>query len=139
MNEPQPGGGTRWGSPRFRNPGKSSLNRGVAALGVAAGGYLIGFFIPTLSRQGQSVTGGQWSFWPVGGIFAFLLAVMAIQIGRKTRRFIDYLPEPRRERVGNFMDLELERKRATAGIALGIVAIVANPLIGFFIFLLARR
>jgi hypothetical protein len=36
------------------------------------------------------------------------------------------------------MDLDLERKRATAGVALGIVAIVANPLIGFLMFLLLR-
>lgn len=127
------------GPRRFRNPGKMSLNRGLAALGVAAGGYLIGFLIPFLSRQGRSVTGGQWFFWPIGGIFALFLAVFAIQIGRKTMQFIDGLPEQRRERLGNFMDLELERKRATAGVAVGIVAIAANPLIGFFIFLLVRR
>jgi hypothetical protein len=139
MDERESAGVGGPGSRRFRNPGKMSLNRGLAALGAAAGGYLIGFLIPFLSHQGRSAASGQWFFWPIGGIFAFLLAVMAIQIGRKTRRFIDGLQEPRRERLGNFMDFELERKRATAGVAIGIVAIAANPFIGFFIFLLVRR
>jgi hypothetical protein len=124
---------------RFRNPGKMSLNRGLVALAVAVGGYLIGFRVTGLSHQGQAGAGGGWSFWPIGGVFALFMAIMAIQIGRKTRRFIDKLPAPRRERVGNFMDLELERKRATAGVALGIIAIAANPLIGFLVLLIVRR
>jgi hypothetical protein len=124
---------------RFRNPGKMSLNRGLVALAVAAGGYLLGFLLAGLSHQGQAGGGGGWFFWPIGGIFAFLMAIAAIQIGRRTRRFIDSLPAARRERVGSLMDLELERKRATAGVALGIIAITANPLIGYLVLLIVRR
>ena len=144
------GGGQGWDGPgyrqggafgayRSRTPGRSSLNRALVALAVAAAGYALGLIIPALANQSSTNAGGGRFFWPIGGIFAFFLAVIAIQIGRRTRLFIDNLPEAQRHWVNDFMNLQLERKRATAGIAVGIVAIIANPLIGYFIILLVHR
>jgi hypothetical protein len=132
-------GGAGAGASRFRNPGKSSLNRALAALAVAAVGYALGFAIVALSHQGSMTSGGGLAFFPIGGLFALFLAVIAIQIGRKTRMFIDGLDAARRERIGAFIDLELERKRATAGMVVGVIAILANPLVGFLVIVLVRR
>lgn len=121
---------------RLRNPGKASFNRGIAALSVAAAGYILGFLLPWAANSSQSVSGipaGRFMFMPIGGIASFFLAIVAIQIGRKTKRFIGQLPPARRERLGSFMDVEKESRRASAGIALGIISIVANPLVGFFL------
>ncbi len=121
---------------RLRNPGKASFNRGMAALAVAAAGYILGFLLPwavNSSQSGSGIAAGRFMFMPIGGIASFFLAIVAIQIGRKTKRFIGQLPPVRRERLGSFMDIEKESRRASAGIALGIICIVANPLVGFFI------
>jgi hypothetical protein len=119
---------------RFRNPGKASINRGIAALAVAAAGYALGFLIPWAVSSAQTVSGarsGRFMFMPVGGIASLLLAVMAIQTGIKTKRFIGDLTPARRERLSFSMDLAKENKRAITGVALGVISIAINPLIGF--------
>jgi hypothetical protein len=75
---------------------------------------------------------------PIGGIAALLLAIVAIQAGTRTKRFFNNLDPARRERLGFFMDLEKESRLASAGIALGVIGIVINPLIGFFIIAILR-
>jgi len=125
----------------LRNPGKASFNRGIAALAVAVAGYILGFLLPWAVNSSQSVSGipaGRFMFMPIGGMASFFLAIIAIQIGRKTKRFVGQLPPARRERLGSFMDLEKESRRASAGIALGIISIAANPLFGFFLITILR-
>ena len=123
---------------RFGNPGRASLNRGLAALAVAAAGYLLGFLLPWALSPSQSAGNGRFMFMPIGGIASFVLAFAAIMIGTKTKRFIRELAPARRERIGSFVDLDRESGLATRGVALGIASMVANPLIGFVLFAALR-
>jgi len=125
-----------WSPARRAKAGKASLNRALAALGIAAAGYLFGFLIP-LASSGNSTT-GHMVFFPIGGIFSLFLAVSAIMIGTKVRRAIGALPDERRERISPYVDLERQRTYATIGVAIGIVSIIANPLIGFLLYSVLR-
>lgn len=123
---------------RFKGrPGKASFNRGIAALAVAAGGYLLGFLLPLAIGSG-GYGGGRMLFLPLGGITSLVLAVIAITIGRKVLKFERGMNEIQRRRLGAFMDVEGEKRLASIGIVLGVAAIVANPLIGFLIYAIAR-
>jgi len=125
---------------RRRNPGRTSRNFGIAALAVAAAGYILSFLIAWAvnSPRTSPGVGGRFVFMPIGGIAALLLAIVAIQAGTRTKRFFNNLDPARRERLGFFMDLEKESRLASAGIALGVIGIVINPLIGFFIIAILR-
>jgi hypothetical protein len=57
----------------------------------------------------------------------------------KVRRFVRGLGEDQRDRLGTFVELEKQDRYAAAGIALGIVTIVFNPLIAFFIVAVVTR
>ncbi len=124
--------------PGPRRPGRASFNRGLAALAVAVGGYLVGFMVPLLLNPSDPLHSGRFMFLPIGGIAALFLAVMAMQTGVRTRRFINGLPEPRRERIGSFVNVEGESRLAGWGIALGAASIALNPLIGFIVIAIIR-
>lgn len=125
---------------RRRNPGRTSRNFGIAAISIAAGGYALGFLIAwALNSSGTSTgVGGRYVFMPIGGIAALVTAVVAIQAGTRTKRFINDLGPVRRERLGLFMDVEKESRLASLGIALGVISVVINPLIGFIILAILR-
>ncbi len=125
---------------RRRNPGRTSRNFGIAALAVAAAGYILGFLIAWAVNSSQTAggAGGRFVFMPIGGIASLLLAIVAIQAGLRTKRFINSLEPARRERLGFLLDLEKESRLASAGIALGVISVVVNPLIGFFIIAILR-
>jgi hypothetical protein len=63
---------------------------------------------------------------------------MAIYIGRKVLGFLNSLPPERAERVAFFMDIEDEKKWSSRGVVLGVVSIVINPLVVFFVLLFVR-
>lgn len=121
-----PGGRRPW-IPVTR-PGEAGRNRGIAALAIAAGGYLLGFLVPWATRSGGA---GRFVFVPLGGIASLVFAVFAIHIGLRVRRFTEDLPVLRRERLEMFMDLEKEKRRASMGMMLGVISIVVNPLVAF--------
>jgi hypothetical protein len=124
----------QWSRERRLNAGKTSLNRGIAALAVAAGGNLLGLLIPWAVSSGQSSNGpllGRAVFFPVGGIVSLVLALIAISIGRKVKKFIGGLADFQRERISSFVDLEKQKRYASTGIGLGITSIVLNPLLVF--------
>jgi len=122
-----------------RRPGTAAFYRGIAALCVAATGYLLGFLVPWAVGSTRSPGSGPYMFLPIGGLASLVLAGFAIYIGRRVLRFFENLPEPRRAFVGRLMDVDRELKRAKAGIALGVASIVANPLIGFVVLTIVRR
>lgn len=126
-------GGNGWQQPeRRRNAGRRSFNTGLAALGIAAFGYLLGFLFPLLiNSTGNGLSAPRVMFLPFGGFAALLIAVMAISTGMRVRRFIDGLQEDQRARLGGFVDIEKQRRYATWGTALGAASIVFNPLIAF--------
>jgi hypothetical protein len=128
----------RANSPGPRRLGKAAFNRGLAALAVAVGGYLLGFMVPLLVNSTDPLRSGRFMFMPIGGIASLFLAVIAIQIGLRTRRFAAGLPALRRERLSSFLDVEGELRLAGWGIALGAASIVANPLIGFVVIAIIR-
>lgn len=130
------GDNTSWSGPR--RPGRASFHRGLAALAVAAGGYLLGFMLPLLVSSSEPVSSGRFMFMPIGGIASLFLAVIAIQIGIATRRFAAGLPAPRLERLASFVDVEGEVRLAGWGVALGAASIAANPLIGFLLIAIIR-
>ena len=119
-----------WPPDRRRRAGKASFNRGIGALAIAAAGYLIGFLMPLASSGGT----GQMVFFPTGGIFSLFMAVMAIVIGRKVRRGTSGLTEEQKQRAAGFIDIDRQRTFAAWGIALGIISIVCNPLLGFAVY-----
>jgi hypothetical protein len=125
---------------RRRNPGRTSRNFGIAAVSIAAAGYILGLLIAWALNSSRTSTGvgGRFVFMPIGGIAALVTAIVAIQAGTRTRRFIKDLGSVRRERLGFFMDVEKESRLASVGIALGVISIVINPLIGFFIIAVLR-
>jgi hypothetical protein len=133
----QPYPGTEHLAPRRPNPGKIARNRGIAALAVAAAGYLLGFLLPLAIGSARSGTAtSKLLFMPIGGIASLMLAVIAIYFGRKVAAFLDGMPPLRREYINRFMDVALEKRRASMGVTLGVIAIVANPLIGFTLYAL---
>jgi hypothetical protein len=107
----------------------------LVAVAIAWGGYLIGFLIPALSSSG---TRSGWAFFPVGGIAALLVAVSAIAIGSRVRGFARRLSEDQRARIASVWDLDRQVRFATLGIALGILSIVCNPLVGFIVVVIVR-
>ncbi len=134
------GGGPGYGparAARFRDPGKASLNRGLAALAVAAAGYLLGFLLPLAVSSGGT-PGRRLVFTPIGGIISLFLAAMAIAVGVRTRRFIREMAPARRERMAALVDIERQSRLSAAGIALGVVSLIANPLLGFIIYMALR-
>jgi hypothetical protein len=125
---------------RRRNPGRTSRNLGIAAIAIAVGGYILGFLIAwalNSSRVSPGV-GGRFVFMPIGGLAALVTAIVAIQAGTRTKRFINSLEPVHRERLGFFMDLEKESGLASAGLALGVISIFLNPLIGFLVIAVLR-
>jgi hypothetical protein len=128
--EPRGGRPGLWPPDRRRRAGKASFNRGLGALAIAAAGYLIGFLIP-LASSGNT---GRMVFFPIGGIFSFFMAVMAIVIGRKVRQGTAGLSPEQKQRATGFIDIDRQRTFAAWGIALGIVSIVFNPLLGFALY-----
>jgi hypothetical protein len=125
---------------RRRNAGRRSLNMGLVGLGIAAFGYLLRFLLPLAVNSAQrGLSAGRVMFLPFGGIASLFAAVMAISIGMKVRRFVRGLGEDQRDRLGTFVELEKQDRYAAAGIALGIVTIVFNPLIAFFIVAVVTR
>ena len=141
MNDNEYDSKQQWSRERRQNAGKVSLNRGIAALAVAAGGNLLGFLIPWAVNSGQSSNGplvGRAVFFPVGGIVSLMLAILAISIGRKVNKFIDGLSDLQRERISSFIDLEKQRRYASTGIGLGVVSIAFNPLLAFGLIAIMR-
>ncbi|MFH1150839.1 MAG: hypothetical protein V1748_10245 [Actinomycetota bacterium] len=137
MAEVPPYPGTENLAPKRPHPGNIAFRRGIAALAVAVGGYLLGFLVPLLLGLARSrTTGARLVFMPVGGIIALMLSVVAIYTGKKVKAFLDAMPPLRRQYLSRFMDPDLERRRASTGITLGIIAIIANPLIGFALYVL---
>ncbi|MCJ7652784.1 MAG: hypothetical protein MUO75_03660 [Actinobacteria bacterium] len=134
MNDDEYKGAPQWSQERRRNAGKISLNRGIAALAVAAAGNLLGFLIPWAANSAQSSNGplvGRVVFFPMGGIVSLMLAILAISIGRKVHKFVESLSDTQRMRLNSSMDLEKQRRYASTGVALGIISIVINPLLAF--------
>lgn len=122
-------------------PGRTVLHRGIASLAVASAGYLLGFLVPFLIHSvgnGNSTSSAVVVFFPLGGIASLVLAVIAITVGRKVINAIDDIPVFRKEKIRTFVDLDKEKKLAATGIALGIISIVCNPLLGFLLFILIR-
>ena len=137
MNDDEYNEKPQWCQERLRNAGKVSLNRGIAALAVAAAGNLLGFLIPWAANSAKSSnvpTVGRVLFFPMGGIVSLMLAVLAISIGRKVRKYIESLSDMQRTRLGSFIDLDKQRTYASMGVAMGIVSIVINPLLVFGLF-----
>jgi hypothetical protein len=129
--EAGPGRKERWPPERRRAAGKASFNRGLAALGIAAAGWVLGFLIPLASSGGSNT--GRMVFFPIGGFISLFMAVAAIMIGLKVRKGVGRLDQQQREKVKTFVDVDRQARYAAAGIALGIVSIVLNPLMGFMI------
>jgi hypothetical protein len=125
------------GESRRRRPGKVSFNRGVAAVAVALAGDVIGFLFFAASSGNPGST-GRIMYFPIGGIFALALGGMAIFVGRKVLSFLNSLSPERVERVAYFMDIDDEKKWASKGVVLGVISIVINPLIIFFVLLFFR-
>lgn len=121
---------------RRRNPGKTSLNLGIAALAVAAGGYIVGLLVAW--ALGGGVPARHLAFMPVGGLASLFLAVMAIQTGFRTKKFFGRLTPVQRERLGYIIDLDDEGKKASLGITLGAISLVLNPLLGFLLYAILR-
>ena len=141
MNDAENNWKPQWPQQRWGSAGKASLNRGIAALAVAVAGNLLGFLIPWAVNSAQSSNGplvGRVVFFPMGGIISVMLAVLAISIGRKVNKFAEGLSDIQRVRLGSFIDLEKQRRYASAGVALGIISIVINPLVAFGLFAIVR-
>jgi len=124
-----------WPAERRRRAGKVALNRGLVALAIAAGGWVLGFLIPALTSTGS--TGGR-AFFPIGGIASAFVAVSAILIGTRVRRFVNGLSTEQRMLVAPRWDMGRQVRFATLGIALGVASIVCNPLIGFVVLATSR-
>ena len=137
MNEPGGLAGQRWNRRQRRRPGHASLNQALISLAIAAVGYLIGVLLPLAVSSGSSGTGRMF-FAPVGGIISGLFAVMAIVIGLRVRRFFDRAGEVQLQRIAAIMDIEQEKRLAAAGIALGALCIIINPLIVYVIITIVR-
>jgi hypothetical protein len=129
-------GGQRWPARKRRWPGRASLNQALISLAIAAVGYLIGVLLPLAVSSGPS--NSRMFFAPVGGIVSGLFAVMAIVIGVRVRRFFRGANELQLQRIRAIMDVDREERLAAAGIALGVVCIIINPLIVYVIITIVR-
>ena len=130
-----PGGRRRIGRTRGR-PGRAGLNQALISLAVAAAGYLIGVLLPLAVSSGSNSS--RMFFAPVGGLVSGLFAVMAIVIGVRVRRFFRGANELQLQRIAAIMDVEKEKRLAAAGIALGVVCLIINPLIVYMIIVIVR-
>ena len=137
MNEPGGLGGQRRRRRRMR-PGRASLNQALISLAVAAVGYLVGVLLPLAVSSGSSGTGRMF-FAPIGGIISGLFAVMAIVIGLRVRRFFDRAGDVQLQRIAAIMDIDREKRLAAAGIMLGVLCMIINPLIVYIIIAIVRH
>ncbi|MHB8896883.1 MAG: hypothetical protein ACYC99_17150, partial [Candidatus Geothermincolia bacterium] len=94
-------------------------------------GYLLGFLIPLASSGNPGM--GRVVFFPIGGAVSLFLGISAIVIGLKVRKTLARLPELQRKRAAAIFDIGRQNSLAGAGIALGILSIIVNPLIAFLL------
>jgi hypothetical protein len=78
-------------------------------------------------------------FAPIGGIISGLFAVMAIVIGLRVRRFFDRAGDVQLQRIAAIMDIDREKRLAAAGIMLGVLCMIINPLIVYIIIAIVRH
>jgi len=136
MNGQDGQGGRRLAGRARGRPGRASLNQALLSLAVAAAGYLIGVLLPLAVSSGSNSS--RMFFAPVGGLVSGLFAVMAIVIGVRVRRFFRGANELQLQRIAAIMDVEKEKRLTAAGIALGVVCLIINPLIVYMIIVIVR-